>query len=80
MVDAGSLRTEGEQAFLIYRGAEGTVYAMPDETRRREPGRSGRLRRPPLLGARGAPSRQTTWSRSGPTPTSRIGTPTKSAM
>jgi hypothetical protein len=29
IVDAGSLRTEGEQAFLIYRGAEGTVYAIP---------------------------------------------------
>lgn len=28
IVDAGSLRTEGEQAFLIYRGAEGTVYAI----------------------------------------------------
>jgi hypothetical protein len=28
-VDAGSLRREGEQAFLIYRGAGGTVYAMP---------------------------------------------------
>jgi hypothetical protein len=29
IVDAGSLRTEGEQAFLIYRGAEGKVYAIP---------------------------------------------------
>lgn len=29
VVDAGSLRTEGEQAFLVYRGAEGTVYAIP---------------------------------------------------
>jgi hypothetical protein len=29
IVDAGSLRTEGEQAFLIYRGAEGMVYAIP---------------------------------------------------
>jgi hypothetical protein len=29
VVDAGSLRTEGEQAFLIYRGAAGTVYAIP---------------------------------------------------
>lgn len=29
IVDAGSLRTEGEQAFLIYRGAEATVYAIP---------------------------------------------------
>jgi hypothetical protein len=29
IVDAGSLRTEGEQAFLIYRGAEGTIYAIP---------------------------------------------------
>ncbi|HEY2335591.1 MAG TPA: hypothetical protein VGH58_11375 [Solirubrobacterales bacterium] len=28
-VDAGSLRHEGEQAFLIYRGAGETVYAMP---------------------------------------------------
>jgi hypothetical protein len=29
IVDAGSLRTEGEQAFLIYRGTEGMVYAIP---------------------------------------------------
>jgi hypothetical protein len=29
VVDAGSLRTEGERAFLIYRGMEGTVYAIP---------------------------------------------------
>jgi hypothetical protein len=29
IVDAGSLRTEGEKAFLIYRGAEGAVYAIP---------------------------------------------------
>jgi hypothetical protein len=29
IVDAGSLRTKGEQAFLIYRGAEGTAYAIP---------------------------------------------------
>jgi hypothetical protein len=29
IVDAGSLRTEGGQAFLIYRGAEGTIYAIP---------------------------------------------------
>jgi len=29
IVDAGSLRTEGEQAFLIYRGAEATIYAIP---------------------------------------------------
>jgi hypothetical protein len=29
IVDAGSLRTEGERAFLIYRGAEGKVYAIP---------------------------------------------------
>ena len=28
-VDAGSLRQEGEQAFLIYYGADKTVYAMP---------------------------------------------------
>jgi hypothetical protein len=28
-VDAGSLRREGEQAFLIYYGADHTVYAMP---------------------------------------------------
>ncbi|HVY78622.1 MAG TPA: hypothetical protein VG898_08970 [Solirubrobacterales bacterium] len=28
-VDAGSFRHEGEQGFLIYRGAEDTVYAMP---------------------------------------------------
>jgi hypothetical protein len=28
IVDAGSLRTEGEQAFLIYRGAEGVAYAI----------------------------------------------------
>jgi hypothetical protein len=27
-VDAGSLRTEGERAFLIYRGAKGTVYTV----------------------------------------------------
>lgn len=29
VVDAGSLRTEGEQSFLIYRGEGGLVYAMP---------------------------------------------------
>lgn len=29
VVDAGSLRTEGERSFLIYRGEGGTVYAMP---------------------------------------------------
>jgi hypothetical protein len=29
VVDAGSLRTEGEQSFLIYRGEGGAVYAMP---------------------------------------------------
>lgn len=29
MVDAGSLRHEDEQAFLIYYGAHRTVYAMP---------------------------------------------------
>jgi len=29
VVDAGSLRDDGEQAFLIYRGADKTVYAMP---------------------------------------------------
>lgn len=28
VVDAGSLRTEDERAFLIYRGAEGTTYAI----------------------------------------------------
>jgi hypothetical protein len=28
IVDAGSLRTEGERAFLLYRGMEGTVYAI----------------------------------------------------
>ena len=28
-VDAGSLRTEDEQAFLIYYGADKTIYAMP---------------------------------------------------
>jgi hypothetical protein len=28
VVDAGSLRTEGGRSFLIYRGAEGTVYAI----------------------------------------------------
>ncbi|MFL5902068.1 MAG: hypothetical protein ACJ75S_12840 [Solirubrobacterales bacterium] len=28
IVDAGSLRTEDERAFLIYRGAEGTTYAI----------------------------------------------------
>ena len=28
-VDAGSFRREGEQGFLIYYGAEQTVYAMP---------------------------------------------------
>jgi len=29
VVDAGSLRHEGEQAFLIYYGAKKTAYAMP---------------------------------------------------
>jgi hypothetical protein len=29
VVDAGSLRTEGERAFLIYRGGEGTTYTIP---------------------------------------------------
>jgi hypothetical protein len=29
VVDAGSLRHEGEQAFLIYYGAGKAVYAMP---------------------------------------------------
>ncbi|HUC08029.1 MAG TPA: hypothetical protein VMR96_08055, partial [Solirubrobacterales bacterium] len=28
-VDAGSFRHEGEQGFLIYYGADQTVYAMP---------------------------------------------------
>ena len=28
IVDAGSLRVEGEQSFLIYRGARGTPYAV----------------------------------------------------
>jgi len=28
IVDAGSLRTEGERGFLIYRGGEATVYAI----------------------------------------------------
>jgi hypothetical protein len=28
IVDAGSLRTEDERGFLIYRGTEGTVYAI----------------------------------------------------
>jgi hypothetical protein len=28
VVDAGSLRSEGERAFLIYRGAEETAYAI----------------------------------------------------
>ncbi len=28
IVDAGSLRVEGDRGFLIYRGAEGTVYAI----------------------------------------------------
>jgi len=28
VVDAGSLRTEDNRSFLIYRGAEGTVYAI----------------------------------------------------
>jgi hypothetical protein len=28
-VDAGSLRHDGDQAFLIYRGAKDVVYAMP---------------------------------------------------
>jgi hypothetical protein len=28
IVDAGSLRTEGDRGFLIYRGAEKTVYAI----------------------------------------------------
>lgn len=31
VVDAGSLRTEGERSFLIYRGAEGTAYAITME-------------------------------------------------
>jgi hypothetical protein len=35
LVDAGSLRTEGEQSFLIYRGEGGDVYAM---TMRQEDG------------------------------------------
>jgi hypothetical protein len=30
-VDAGSLRRDGEQGFLIYRGARDTVYSMPLE-------------------------------------------------
>jgi len=29
LVDAGSLRREGERGFLIYRGAEGKAYAIP---------------------------------------------------
>ena len=29
LVDAGSFRHDSEQGFLIYRGAENTVYAMP---------------------------------------------------
>lgn len=29
IVNAGSLRTEGEQSFLIYRGEGGTAYTMP---------------------------------------------------
>lgn len=29
VVDAGSLRTEGDQSFLIYRGEGGDVFAMP---------------------------------------------------
>jgi hypothetical protein len=29
VIDAGSLRDDGQQAFLIYRGADKTVYAMP---------------------------------------------------
>lgn len=28
-IDAASLRHEGERAFLIYKGGEGTVYAIP---------------------------------------------------
>lgn len=28
VADVGSLRTEGDQAFLVYRGAGGTVYAI----------------------------------------------------
>ncbi|HWB69934.1 MAG TPA: hypothetical protein VG518_08140 [Solirubrobacterales bacterium] len=28
-IDAASLRREGEQGFLIYRGADKTIYAMP---------------------------------------------------
>ena len=79
IVDAGSLRTEGEQAFLIYRGSGRNGLRDTDE--------AGRWR----LEGRGAcgdaaflapkpQSRQMTWSRPGPTPTSAIGTPTKSAM
>jgi hypothetical protein len=29
LIDAGSLRSEGEQSFLIYRGEGGAVFAMP---------------------------------------------------
>lgn len=28
-IDAGSFRHDGEQGFLIYRGAENTIYSMP---------------------------------------------------
>lgn len=29
IADVGSLRSEGEQAFLIYHGAQGVTYAIP---------------------------------------------------
>ena len=73
-VDAVSLRLDGEQAFLLYRGAGGDVYTMPlreEDGEWKVTGLSATV-----LGS----SSQTTCSRSGPTPTSRIGTPTKSAM
>ena len=83
MVDAGSLRSEGEQAFLIYYGAgkeRSTRCRMKLEDGKWKVGAPRRRR--PLLARRtsSAQSRQTTCSRPGPTPTSRIGTPTKSAM
>ncbi len=43
-VDAGSLRHEGEQGFLIYYGADETVYAMPLQAGRRHLEGRGALR------------------------------------
>ena len=76
-VDAGSLRHEGEQGFLIYYGADTDRLRDAADRRRRQ--LEGRARSQATPSAE-PQSRQTTWSRSGPTPTRRIGTPTKSAM